>query len=244
MTDRDRGKDMVKRAWESGFDTLVLTIDTPVPGRRNRDVRNGLVVPPRLTWKNVWDISGHPSWWYDKLTTEPIEFAMVDATSERPEERMSKVFDPAVSVGDIEWLRREWPGRIVVKGVQSVNVARLAADAGADAIHLSTHGGRQLEHAPLPFELLPPVREAVGSRVEIIADGGIMSGTDVVACLAQGADSVALGRAYLYGLMAAGADGVTWIANTIETEMRTTMALLGCMTIGDVRNVPVKVRAW
>jgi L-lactate dehydrogenase (cytochrome) len=242
MSDRGRGRDMMQRAHESGFETLILAVDTPVPGRRNRDVRNGLVVPPKLTWRSVADIAGHPRWWIDKLTTAPVEFAMIDATSERPAERMAKTFDPTVSVADVDWLRGEWPGNIVVKGVQSVHDARVVAEAGADAVHISTHGGRQLDRAPLPFELLPNVRDVIDSSVQIYVDGGVLSGTDIVACLARGADAVAIGRAYLYGLMAAGPQGVHRIAELLRDEVRTTMALLGCTSIKQLRDVPMNVR--
>lgn len=242
MTDRAAGKEMASRAWESGFDTLLLTIDTPVPGRRNRDVRNGLIVPPRLSWRNIADIASHPRWGYNALSTEPMRMAMVDAESELPAQRMAKVFDPGVTIADVEWLRNEWPGKLVVKGVQSVHDAQLVTRTGVDGILLSSHGGRQLEHAPLPFELLPAVRHALDPKVQVFVDGGVMSGVDVVACLAQGASAVGIGRAYLYGLMAAGEAGVRRVAEILSAEIEATLKLLGCTSIEELHDVPVRLR--
>jgi L-lactate dehydrogenase (cytochrome) len=242
MTDRAAGKEMAERAWHSGFDTLLLTIDTPVPGRRNRDVRNGLIVPPRLAWHNIADIATHPRWGLNALTTEPMRMAMVDAESELPAQRMAKVFDPGVTMADVEWLRAEWPGKLVVKGVQSVHDAKLIADAGVDAILLSSHGGRQLEHAPLPVELLTEVRAVVDPAIQVLVDGGVMSGVDIVACLARGAAGVGVGRAYLYGLMAAGQAGVQKVTEILAAEVEATMRLLGCASIEELRDVPVRVR--
>jgi L-lactate dehydrogenase (cytochrome) len=242
MSDRSIGREMTRRAWDAGYDTLLLTIDTPVPGRRNRDVRNGLIVPPKLTWRNVADIARHPRWGVNALTTEPMRMAMVDAESELPAARMAKVFDPGVSPADVEWLRAEWPGKLVVKGVQSVHDAQLVADLGVDAVELSSHGGRQLEHAPLPFELLPAVRENLDTRVQLFVDGGVLSGVDVVACLASGADAVGIGRAYLYGLMAGGQAGVQRVADLLHAEIQATVRLLGCKSVKELRDVAVRVR--
>lgn len=242
MADRAKSKEMMDRAWASGFDTILLAVDTPVPGRRNRDVRNGLLVPPKLTWRSIAGIVGYPGWWYDKLTTRPFEFAMINAISERPAERMAKVMDPTITISDVEWLRNEWRGKLVVKGIQSVYDAKLVAECGVDAVHLSTHGGRQLEHAPLPFELIPKVRESVADSIQIFVDGGVMSGVDIVACLANGADAVGLGRAYLFGLMAGGALGVQRVSILLREEIRTTMALLGCTSVKQLRDVSLKIR--
>jgi isopentenyl diphosphate isomerase/L-lactate dehydrogenase-like FMN-dependent dehydrogenase len=234
---------MVGRAWDCGYDTLLVTIDTPVPGRRNRDVRNGLVVPPTLTWRSIARIAGYPRWWIDALTHEPVRFAMVDAESELPAARMQKVFDPGVSVRDLEWLRSMWPGKLVVKGVQSVHDAQLVAGTGIDAVYLSTHGGRQLDNAPLPFELLPAVRRAIDPAIRILVDGGVMTGAEIVACLIQGADAVGIGRAYLYGLMAAGAAGVARVCEILRGEIATTMQLLGCTSTGSLVDVPLRMRS-
>jgi L-lactate dehydrogenase (cytochrome) len=246
VSDRARTAQMLERAWTSGFDALILTIDTPVPGRRNRDVRNGLAVPPKLTWRSIAGMVGYPGWWFDKLTTEPFRFAMIDAVSERPEERMARVMDPTVAIRDVEWVRDRWPGKLIVKGIQSVNDAMRLVERKIDAIHVSNHGGRQLDRAPVPFELLPAIREAVeaaGANTQIFVDGGVMSGPDIVACLARGADAVALGRGSLYGLQAGGEAGVRRVATLLRQEMATTMALLGRTSVADLRDVPVTIRA-
>lgn len=242
MSDRSRGSAMVERAHAAGYDTLLVTIDTPVPGRRNRDVRNGLVVPPTLTWHSIGRIAGYPRWWVDALTSEPVRFAMVDAESELPAARMEKVFDPGVTVHDLEWLREIWPGHLVVKGVQSVHDAELVAGTGVDAIYLSTHGGRQLDNAPLPYEILPAVRKAIDPGIQIFVDGGVLSGPEIVACLAQGADAVGVGRAYLYGLMAAGEAGVRRVCEILRTEIETTVQLLGCTSVDELVGVPLRTR--
>lgn len=241
-SDRSLGREMARRAWDAGYDTLLLTIDTPVPGRRNRDVRNGLTVPPRLTWRSVADIARHPRWGLNAITTEPMHTVMIDSESDLPAAMLAKLFDPAVSTADIEWLRTEWPGKLVVKGVQSVHDARMVADLGVDAIQLSSHGGRQLENAPLPFELLPAVRETLDSRIQLFVDGGVLSGSDVVACLARGADAVGVGRAYLYGLMAGGQQGVQRVADLLSDEIEATARLLGCSSVQELREVPVRIR--
>lgn len=242
LSDRVRSQEMIRRAWDAGFDVLEFAVDTPVPGRRNRDVRNGLVVPPRLTWGALWRIGRYPRWWIDKLSTDPIDYPMIDAISERPADRMAKVFDPAITLADLDWLRQQWPGKLVVKGVQSVHDARLVAERGADAVHLSTHGGRQLEHAPLPLEILPAVRDALDPHIQIFIDGGILSGVDMIACLARGATAVAVGRAYLYGLMAGGEAGVRRVAQLLRDELCTTFALLGCPSASAAAAIPIRLR--
>jgi L-lactate dehydrogenase (cytochrome) len=242
MSDRSRGAEMVRRALDTGYDTLLVTVDTPVPGRRNRDTRNGLVTPPKLTWRSIARIAPYPRWWVDALTTEPIRFAMVDADSEMPAARMEKVFDAGVSIRDIEWLREMWPGKLVAKGIQSVHDAELVAGTGIDAVYLSAHGGRQLDNAPLPFELLPVVREAVDRKIQIFVDGGIMTGAEILACLAQGADGVGIGRAYLYGLMAAGEAGVRRVCDILQAELETTLRLVGCTSVSAATDVSGRLR--
>lgn len=241
MSDRAKCDEIIARAEECGFDTILLAVDTPVPGRRNRDLRNGLIVPPKLTWRNVMNIAAYPSWWFDKLTTAPVEFAMINAISERPAERMAKVMDPTITISDVEWLRQRWKGKLVVKGLQSVEDCVAVAAVGADAVHLSTHGGRQLDRAPLPYDLLPRVRDAVDPKVQIFLDGGVMSGTDIVASLANGATAVAIGRAYLYGLMAAGSPGVRRVAELLRDDIRTTLALCGCDSARSATAIPTSL---
>lgn len=227
MTDRDYGVELVERAKGAGYDTIVLTVDTPVAGRRHRDVRNGLTIPPRLSPRTLADMAAHPRWWLNLLTTEPLSFATLTSTEGTVADLIGRVFDPGITLSDLDWLRAAWPGRLVVKGIQTVDDAVLVAEHGADGVILSTHGGRQLERAPVPFEILPRVREALDPRVEVFIDGGVTSGADVVAALCQGATAVGVGRAYLYGLMAGGEAGVQRVMDLLAQEIASTMALLG-----------------
>ncbi len=232
--DRSAAEELMRRADESGYEALVLTVDVPVAGARLRDVRNGLSVPPALTARTLADIARHPSWWFDVLTTEPIDFAALSGWDGTIGEKLNTLFDPTMTLADLHWVRANWPKPLIVKGIQTIDDARAVLDAGADAIVLSNHGGRQLDRAPVPLQLLPAAREALGPDAEIIVDSGILSGADVVAALALGASSVLVGRAYLYGLMAGGEAGVERAAEILETGVRRTMALLGAASIADL----------
>lgn len=242
MTDRGYAGELVERARSSGYDTIILTVDTPVAGRRHRDVRNGLSIPPRLTARTLLDMASYPRWWFNLLTTEPLEFATLSSTEGTVADLIGRVFDPAITMDDLDWLRSVWPGRLVVKGIQTVADAERVHRHGADAVILSTHGGRQLERAPLPFEVLPRVREALGDDTDIFLDGGILSGADVVAALCQGATAVAIGRAYLYGLMAGGERGVQRVADLLREEITTTMQLLGRTSIDQLGADCIRMR--
>ena len=243
MTDRGYGVELVDRARDAGYDTIILTVDTPVAGRRHRDVRNGLTIPPQLTPKTLADMAMHPRWWINLLTSEPLSFATLTSTEGTVADLISRVFDPSVTVDDLDWLRSVWPGRLVVKGIQTVDDAVLVAGHGADGVILSTHGGRQLERAPVPFEILPRVREALDDRVEVLIDGGVMSGSDVVAAVCQGASAVAVGRAYLYGLMAGGEAGVQRVGDLLAEEITSTMQLLGRTSVADLGSDCLRLRA-
>ena len=242
MTDRGYGVELVDRARDAGYDTIILTVDTPVAGRRHRDVRNGLTIPPQLTPKTLADMAMHPRWWINLLTSEPLTFATLTSTEGTVADLISRVFDPSVTVDDLDWLRSVWPGRLVVKGIQTVDDAMLVAGHGADGVILSTHGGRQLERAPVPFEILPRVREALDDRVEVLIDGGVMSGSDVVAAVCQGASAVAVGRAYLYGLMAGGEAGVQRVGDLLAEEITSTMQLLGRTSVADLGSDCLRLR--
>lgn len=242
MTDRVYGAELVERAKGSGYDTIILTVDTPVAGRRHRDVRNGLTIPPQLTPRTLVDMALHPRWWVNLLTTEPLSFATLTSTEGTVADLIDRVFDPGITLADLDWLRSTWSGKLVVKGIQTVDDAALVAEHGADAVILSTHGGRQLERAPIPFEILPRVREALDPRVEVFLDGGILSGADVVAALCQGATAVGVGRAYLYGLMAGGEAGVQRVLDLLADEITTTMALLGRTSVAALGPECVRLR--
>ena len=233
--DRAASTELVERARDAGYSALLLTVDTAVAGLRRRDVRNGLTIPPQLTPSTFLDMAMHPSWWGNLLTTAPLEFASLSNWEGTVAEMINHMFDPSVSWKDIEWLRSIWPGKIVIKGIQSVDDAKESVNVGADAVLLSNHGGRQLGRARAPIRLLPEVREALGDDAEIHIDGGVMSGSDIVAGLALGANAVLVGRAYLYGLMAGGNLGVRRAIEILRTEITRTMQLLGVSKIADLR---------
>ncbi len=240
--DREAGVELVRRARAAGFTALVLTVDTPVAGARLRDVRNGFAIPPRLSVRTTLDIARHPGWWFNLLTTEPLRFAVFTETEGTVADLINRVFDPSITVADFAWLRAEWPGPIVVKGIQSADDARLVVDAGADAVIVSNHGGRQLDRAPTPLEQLPAVAAAVADRAEVYVDGGVRSGADVVAAVAMGARAVLIGRAYLYGLMAGGERGVQRAADLLRTDVVRTMRLLGVTRVDDLGPDHVRLR--
>ncbi|MEO5665374.1 MAG: alpha-hydroxy acid oxidase [Nocardioides sp.] len=232
--DRDRSMALVDRAAAAGFDTLLVTVDVPVAGARLRDVRNGMTIPPTLSARTVVNAIPRPAWWINFLTTEPLAFASLDAWSGTVADLLDTMFDPTVTYQDLEWIRSQWPGKISVKGVQSVDDARRLADAGVDAIVLSNHGGRQLDRAPVPFHLLPQVVKEVGSDLEVHLDTGIMSGQDIVAAIAHGAHFTMIGRAYLYGLMAGGRDGVDRTIEILQGQVERTMRLLGVTSLDEL----------
>jgi L-lactate dehydrogenase (cytochrome) len=240
--DRAASRDFVVRARDAGYEALVLTVDTPIPGARLRDVRNGLTIPPSLSLRTMSEAALHPAWWFDLLTTEPLEFASLDRFEGTVAELVGRMFDPAATIDDLAWLRSLWDGPLIIKGVQTVADARSLVSAGADAVVVSNHGGRQLDRAPTPLEVLPAVVEAVGDRAEVYVDGGIMSGGDVVAAVAFGARAALVGRAYLYGLMAGGERGVQRTADILRDEVASTLALLGVTRVCDLGPQHVRLR--
>jgi L-lactate dehydrogenase (cytochrome) len=216
-------------------------VDTAVLGRRERDVRRGFTLPPKLGLSTLLDGITHPGWAWQFLRSEPILFANVagrnvgdGAEAISLAEYVGRQFDSGLSWSDVEWLRGKWKGPIVIKGIQTVADAVIAVDSGADAIAISNHGGRQLDSAPATLSLIPDVAEAVGDRTEIICDGGVRRGSDIVKALALGADACMAGRAYLYGLGAAGERGVDHILGMLAEDMRRTMALIGCSGVAEL----------
>ncbi|MFF6984322.1 alpha-hydroxy-acid oxidizing protein [Streptomyces sp. NPDC008343] len=240
--DRGAGAELMRRAREAGYDTLLLTVDTPVGGARMRDLRNGLTIPPRLSLTTILDGATHPSWWLDLLTTEPLTFASLSSWDGTVAELINAMFDPGLDYDDLDWVRQSWPGKLVVKGIQSTEDARDVVKHGADAVLLSNHGGRQLDRAPTPLELLPRVRDEIQEEAEIWLDGGILSGADIVAAIARGADACLVGRAYLYGLMAGGERGVRRAVDILRTEIVRTMQLLGVRSTAELRPTHVALR--
>jgi L-lactate dehydrogenase (cytochrome) len=241
--DREASRDFVARAQAAGYEALVLTVDTPVAGARLRDVHNGLTIPPALTLRTLADGALHPAWWFNLLTTPPLEFASLSSWGGTVAELANKVFDPAATLADVRWLRDAWPGALVVKGVQTAADALAVVDAGADAVVVSNHGGRQLDRAPTPLEQLPAVVAAVGDRAEVYLDGGILDGADVAAAVAFGARGCLVGRAYLYGLMAGGERGVARAADILTAEFRRTMQLVGVTSVAELTADRVRLRA-
>jgi len=239
--DRDRSMALVDRAKAAGFDTLVLTVDVPVAGARLRDVRNGMTIPPSLTSKTILNALPRPAWWLNFLTTDSLKFASLDSWKGTVAELLDSMFDPTVTFEDLKWIRKQWDGNLLVKGIQNIDDAVLAQKAGADAISLSNHGGRQLDRAPVPYLLIPEARKALGKKFEIHADTGIMHGADVVACIAAGANFTWIGRAYLYGLMAGGKEGVDRSLEILRTQMVRTMKLLGVCSLEEPNPSHVKL---
>ncbi len=240
--DRETVRDLIRRAQTAGFSALVLTVDTPVAGARIRDIHNGFTIPPTLSARTVLDIALHPGWWFNLLTTEPLQFAVFTETKGTVADLINRVFDPTITIADLAWIRADWEGPIVVKGVQTVDDARMAVDAGADGVVVSNHGGRQLDRAPTPLEQLPSIVAAIGDRAEVYVDGGILSGADVVAAVACGARAALVGRAYLYGLMAGGERGVARAGELLGAELVRTMQLLGSRNVAELR--PEQVRLF
>ena len=240
--DTKLNQDLVNRVKKMGYETIILTVDTVVGGSRFRDVRNGLTIPPKLTGKTLLDMARHPHWWANLLTTAPLEFASLKNTGGTVQELINKIFDPSINLKDIEWLRKNWDGKILVKGIQSVDDAKMLLKTGVDGIILSTHGGRQLDRAPIPLELLPEVKKAVGKKLKVFIDGGVMSGSDILAAIAFGADAVFVGRAYLYGIMAGGQKGVERVVEILKKEIETNMRLMGITSLAELTPDRVRLR--
>ncbi len=232
--DRDKSMALVDRAAAAGFDTLLVTVDVPVAGARLRDKRNGFSIPPQLTAGTVLNAIPRPEWWINFLTTEPLAFASLSTWSGTVGELLDAMFDPTVTYDDLAWIKQQWPGKLVVKGVQTVDDAKRLAALGVDGITLSNHGGRQLDRAPIPFHLLPEVVREVGNDTEVHLDTGIMSGADIVASIALGARFTLIGRAYLYGLMAGGREGVDRAIEILGEQVARTMRLLGVSSLDEL----------
>lgn len=234
MRQREISYGLVERAAAAGFDTLFFTVDTPVAGARLRDARNGFSIPPQISLSTVVNAIPRPWWWWDFLTTPKLEFASLSSTGGTVGELLDSAMDPSIDYDDLREIRAMWPGKLVIKGVQTVEDARKLVDFGVDGIVLSNHGGRQLDRAPVPFHILPDVAREVGKDTEIILDTGIMDGADIVAALALGADFTLVGRAYLYGLMAGGREGVDRAIAILREEIVRTMKLLGVRTLDEL----------
>jgi L-lactate dehydrogenase (cytochrome) len=248
---KDRGlvKDMLDRAANTGYEAIMITVDTAMLGRRERDVRRGFTLPPKIGLSTLIDGALHPAWTWAFVRAEPIVFANVAGSTDADgstavslSEYINSQFDPSLSWADIEWMRANWSGPVIIKGIQTVDDAKLAVDNGVDAIALSNHGGRQLDGAPTPIELVEPVAQAVGGSIEIYCDGGVRRGSDIVKALALGATACMTGRTYLYALGAGGETGVRFVIDQLHEATKRTMALVGAGSISELGSELVKRR--
>jgi L-lactate dehydrogenase (cytochrome) len=233
MRDRDFIRSLIGRAKAAGCSALVVTLDLQILGQRHKDLRNGLSTPPKWTPSHVWQVATRPFWALEMLGTKRRSFGNVVGHAKGVSDLSSlsawtaEQFDPKLSWDDVAWIRRQWDGKLILKGILDPEDARLAAASGADAIVVSNHGGRQLDGARSSISMLPRIAAAVGDRIEVHLDGGIRSGQDVLKALALGATGTYIGRPFLYGLGAGGRDGVTRALEIIRAELDVTMALCG-----------------
>ena len=239
--DREGSMALVERAKRAGVKTLHLTVDVPAAGHRLRDSYNGLTIPPTLTVKTLLNAIPRPAWWMNFLTTPAIEFASMSSWNGTVGELLDYMFDPTMTFEDLKWIRSEWDGNLIVKGVQNLEDAKMAAKLGADAVLLSNHGGRQLDKAPIPLHLLSDIKKEFKKDFELHIDTGIMHGADVLAAIAHGASFTYIGRAYLYGLMAGGQEGVERALTIMQGQMVRNMKLLGVRTLAELRPEHVRL---
>ncbi len=235
LRDSGMNKELVDRAAAAGYRVLMVTVDTIVTGYRTRDHRNGLVIPPELTARTLASIASRPGYWMRMLRGEAIEFANFAGHAALTIEGTGALFNPAASWEDVAMLRDRWPGKLVLKGPLSPADARRAVSLGADGVQLSNHGGRQLDRAVSPIDLVASVRDAVGPDVSVLVDSGVRHGSDIAVALALGADACAIGRAYLYGLMVGGEAGVDKALDILASQFARTLHLLGMGSAAELR---------
>jgi L-lactate dehydrogenase (cytochrome) len=239
---RDRGfiRELVQRAAAAKCSALVLTVDLQVLGQRHCDVRNGMTVPPQIRLKNILDIATKPAWAISVARGKRKTFGNLAGHVKGMEnvgslaQWTANQFDPALNWKDVEWIKSLWPGKLILKGILDIEDARLATKTGAAAVVVSNHGGRQLDGAPSSISALPKIVDAVGSEIEVMFDGGIRSGADLVRALALGARSCLVGRSYVYGLGAGGEAGVARAIEILAKELDVTMALCGAKSLGEI----------
>ncbi|MBS0245216.1 MAG: alpha-hydroxy-acid oxidizing protein [Proteobacteria bacterium] len=240
IRDRNFSKQLMDRALKAQVDTLVLTVDLQVLGQRHRDVHNGLTVPPEFRIKNVIDIATKPAWIWSVLKAKSWTFGNISGHVPGMENvnSLSKwtqdQFDPALNWKDVEWIKKYWPGKLIIKGILDVDDAKMAVELGADGIVVSNHGGRQLDGTSSSIRMLPRVVAAVGQQTEILFDGGIRTGADIERALALGAKACMIGRAYAWGLGAGGQQGVAKAIDILKKELSVTMALTGVAKVSEI----------
>ena len=246
--DRTVIKEFIQRCRESGYHALCLTVDVPAFGKRERDLRNGMVIPPRFTPGALLDMVLHPHWWWKLITHEPMTLANVVGKTGRGLDNITSLgqhandqFDSSVTWDDMAWMIEEWGGPFAIKGIACAEDAVRAVETGATGIIISNHGGRQLDQAPVPIEVLPEIVDAVAGRADVILDGGVRRGSDVIKALALGANACMIGRGYLYGLGAGGEAGVERALELFRDEIERTMKLVGCTSVAQL--TPDYIRA-
>ena len=248
LKDRELTREFMQRCKKSDYDVMCLTVDTPLAGNRERDLVSGFTMPPRFSLKSLWSFATHPYWAMHLALNPGFELKnVVHRVDELGEKGAVSVIayindqlDRTVTWEDAAWLAEQWDGPFVIKGLQTAEDAKRAVDAGASAIMISNHGGRQLESAPAPVDCIVPIREAVGDSLELIVDGGIKRGTHIIKSLALGADACSIGRGYLYGLGAGGQKGVERALELYRSELLRDMALLGCTKISDIGSKSIR----
>ncbi|MBA8839191.1 alpha-hydroxy acid oxidase [Ochrobactrum sp. RH2CCR150] len=240
MKDRDFVKNLIGRAKAAGCSALVLTLDLQILGQRHKDIRNGLSAPPKFTPKHIWQMATRPGWCLGMMGTQRRTFRNIAGHAKNVTDLSSlsswtaEQFDPQMNWNDVAWIKEQWGGKLILKGILDVEDAKMAAKSGADAIIVSNHGGRQLDGAPSSISMLKPIVDAVGDQIEVHVDGGIRSGQDVLKARALGAQGVFIGRPFLYGLGAMGKEGVTLALEIIRKELDVTMALCGKRDINTI----------
>jgi L-lactate dehydrogenase (cytochrome) len=240
MRDREFANNLIDRAKAAGCSALVLTADLQILGQRHKDLRNGLSAPPRFTPKHVWQMATRPQWCIGMLGTRRRTFRNIVGHAKGVTDLSSlgawtnEQFDPKLSWADVEWIRQRWGGKLIIKGILDKEDAEMATKTGADAIVVSNHGGRQLDGAPSSISVLEEIADAVGDRIEVLMDGGVRSGQDVLKALCLGARGTFAGRAFIYGLGAGGRAGVRLALEIIRNELDVTLALCGKRDIRDV----------
>ena len=240
IKDRGFSKDILSRAVAAKCNALVLTVDLQVLGQRHRDIKNGMTVPPEIRLKNIIDVASKPAWAWSILNGKRKTFGNLAGHVQGMDNVNSLAawigtqFDPALSWKDVEWIKKIWPGKLILKGILDADDAKTAVKLGADAIVVSNHGGRQLDGAPSSISALPAIADAVGADTEVLFDGGIRTGADIMRALALGARACLIGRAYIYGLGAGGKAGVAKAIDILEKELSVTMALTGTNRIADI----------
>ncbi len=240
--------DFVKRCKKSGYKAIMLTVDAPVGGKRERNLRTGMTVPPRLTLSSIIDAALHPSWWWNFIFGKRISFANVENSLDGKKQKLTNImtyineqFDPSVTWDEAKEIASLWNGPFAIKGLMTADDAERAIEIGASAIVISNHGGRQLDGAPAPLDVLPEISKRVNGRVEILIDGGIRRGSDIVKAVALGADACLIGRPWVYGLAAKGEKGVGIVVDVLASEVKRTLQLLGCKSIKDVKRRHIRL---